>query len=88
MVYLKSCNRFSLFTHGYLCILILECPLLHAACINIQSEGSPGLCARRSESVSVAGTSANSGRRKNKQALPTGEVICNSSHYCWLNLFT
>ena len=86
MVYLNSCSITPLFTHSYLSILILECPLTHTSYINIHIEGSLGLSPQMCASVSVACTSACPGRWKNKQALPTGEVICSSSHYYWLNL--
>lgn len=84
--YLNSHNRSPLFTHSYLYILVLEGLLIHTAYINIQMEGSLRLYPQMSESVSVVCTSASPGRRKNKEALPTGEVICSSSHYYWLNL--
>lgn len=70
MVYLNSCNITPLFTHSYLSILILECPLTHTSYINIHIEGSLGLSPQMCASVSVACASACPGRWKNKQALP------------------
>lgn len=86
MVYLNSCNEFPLFAHGYLCVLILDCSLIHTSYINTQTKGSLGLCPHIC--VCKCGLHTSILRQKqNKPALPTGEVICSSSHYYWLDLF-
>lgn len=66
MVYLNSYNRFPLFTHNYLCILILEHPLRHTSSINTQIEGSPGLSPHICEPE--CGLHVSRPRQKEKQA--------------------
>lgn len=73
MVYLSSCNGIALFTHSYLCVLVLECPLIHTFYINIHIEGSLGLSLQTCESVSVACTPACPGRRKTSRHSQLGK---------------